>query len=97
MQRVQIQITNVPGITRLPDSSFVSLPLLLLSLVHLCGLVNGFVLGKTLKLHLQYMFRFTMEIYSRNCSKKPNNSGKNAQAGGNKEELLIVAISLLQK
>lgn len=77
---VQIQIKNIPGITRLRHSSFVSLPLLL-SLGHLCGLVNGFLLGKTLKLHLQCKFGFATEIYSGSCSKKPNDSGKMHRLG----------------
>lgn len=51
-------------------------PSLLLLLGHLYGLCEWTSSWQNLKLHLQYMAGFTMEIYSRNCKRKPTGRGK---------------------
>jgi len=52
--------------------------------------VDGLLPGKNLKLHLQYVFGFTMEIYSRNCRKRPTRRGKMHSLGGIKERFLLL-------
>lgn len=81
MQREQIQITNAPGVIPLPDLSCVSLPRFSYHWGISMAYVNGLLPGKNLKLHLQYMLGFTVEIYSRDRRKSPTGRGKMHRLG----------------
>lgn len=52
---------------------------------------------KNLKLHLQYMFGFTMEIYSRNCKNRPTGRRKMHMLGGIKDFFLLLLLLLFFK